>query len=426
MFRGDTSLIDRPITAPLLGFAVAFVIIIGFAGARSYATSVPLLFLALIVAAPPAARSALSGARQSPFLACTLLYLAWAALCSTWTSVHLSDLQKALILALILSSAWATVTIAVSSTSRFPVDELRGLRVAFALGATYLFADYHTDGWVWQALTALNLNKLPAEFTRRATSVPLLLGPLIASLVWLRYGVSTRLVLSIGPLLGLGAAFASPHETAMIAVVALCAATGLGYLLRTWIHWLMTAAWLTCCLAIIPLSIALHGIGLAEVKWLPESATDRILIWDGYARKSLTSPLVGHGASLAVRKSVRIESFEKAVAKRRHADEASFTLLTAHPHNIYLQNWHELGAIGAILFAAIGVTLLNAIRSLPMYARPLSYGAFAAGAAQMVSSYSIWQYWFVCLLCLSGALLSLVFSASQAQRNEERRDDPAG
>lgn len=51
-----------------------------------------------------------------------------------------------------------------------------------------------------------------------------------------------------------------------------------------------------------------------------------------------------------------------------------------HTHNMYLQIWYELGAIGSMLFVAAGLAVLRLDR-LPVAAQPAMFVTFAAAAA---------------------------------------------
>lgn len=48
-----------------------------------------------------------------------------------------------------------------------------------------------------------------------------------------------------------------------------------------------------------------------------------------------------------------------------HAEYALRGRVARHPHNIYLQTWLELGAIGAVLLLVVGLAAIWQMRYLP-------------------------------------------------------------
>jgi O-antigen ligase len=71
-----------------------------------------------------------------------------------------------------------------------------------------------------------------------------------------------------------------------------------------------------------------------------------------------------------------------------------------HAHNIFLQTWYELGAIGALLLAIAGATVALLIFRLPILAQPFVAGGFAAFAIVGAFAWGMWQSWFLCAVGL--------------------------
>jgi hypothetical protein len=74
-----------------------------------------------------------------------------------------------------------------------------------------------------------------------------------------------------------------------------------------------------------------------------------------------------------------------------------------HPHNIYLQTWLELGAIGAALLLGVGLAWLWAIGPWPPFLQGSAYALFAVGGAVGVSGFEFWQTWMLAVVTLPGA-----------------------
>ena len=86
--------------------------------------------------------------------------------------------------------------------------------------------------------------------------------------------------------------------------------------------------------------------------------------------------------------------------------------LGIHAHNLYLQVWFELGAIGAALVLLLGVTLLRAVRTLARDVRPYAYAAFSTAALVAAFGWGLWQTW---LLAGFGMAFILVILAKLCQ-----------
>jgi O-antigen ligase len=66
-----------------------------------------------------------------------------------------------------------------------------------------------------------------------------------------------------------------------------------------------------------------------------------------------------------------------------------------HAHNVYLQTWYELGAIGAVLFMALGLGVLRSIAHVPTTLLPYALASFAAASIVGAFSWGMWQAWFM-------------------------------
>jgi O-antigen ligase len=64
-----------------------------------------------------------------------------------------------------------------------------------------------------------------------------------------------------------------------------------------------------------------------------------------------------------------------------------------HPHNVFLQIWLELGAIGAVLALAVGLAALWQIGRLPPAVQAGGLGLFAVCAGVGASGFDLWQTW---------------------------------
>lgn len=133
---------------------------------------------------------------------------------------------------------------------------------------------------------------------------------------------------------------------------------------------------------------------------LPESAAHRLLIWDFVSDRILDRPLLGWGmdGSRAVPGGTGHPEASMLSAFGLTAKAGWFSgaqLLPLHPHNLALQVWLELGAVGAVLMA-----LLLAMLALGAPGAA-ACGAYAAGLVIAMLSYGAWQYWWVAAILLA-------------------------
>ncbi|MBS7789639.1 O-antigen ligase family protein [Roseococcus sp. SDR] len=146
-----------------------------------------------------------------------------------------------------------------------------------------------------------------------------------------------------------------------------------------------------------------------DVSALPFSAAHRLLIWDFTAERIADRPVLGWGmdSSRAIPGGTERTSQETRTAFGLTAHDAHHwfihqQMLPLHPHNMPLQIWLELGAVGAALMALLLALVALACRN------PAACGAFAAALVISLLSYGMWQYWWVAGLMLAAVSAPLV------------------
>lgn len=151
-----------------------------------------------------------------------------------------------------------------------------------------------------------------------------------------------------------------------------------------------------------------------DVSALPNSAAHRLLIWDFTAERIAQRPIFGWGmdssraipgGTLRTDEATRVAFGLTSPAAHHWFIHAQ--MLPLHPHNLALQVWLELGAVGAVLMAMLLAMLALACRT------PAACGAYAAALVISMLSYGAWQYWWV-----SGLLLAAVTAGALAPRRK--------
>jgi O-antigen ligase len=155
-----------------------------------------------------------------------------------------------------------------------------------------------------------------------------------------------------------------------------------------WSHRLLCAGWVIACLAVVPLTLTLHRLDLHNAPWLQDSFRHRIIIWNHTAEETLKSPIFGIGAGMMYRLDPHGVVPEEGEQWSGGA---------VHAHNVYLQTWFELGAIGAALLTLIGLAVLERMKRVPADVLPFAHATFASAMAMAAASYGTWQAWFIAM-----------------------------
>ncbi len=220
-------------------------------------------------------------------------------------------------------------------------------------------------------------------------------------------------VAAVGLALGGGAVvLALPGESAKLALVAGLAATAAARRFPRAVPRAVGAALALAILAAPLLATAVLRPGLDAASW-PESAAHRLMVWDFTASRIAEAPVLGHGmeASRALpggRDAPGDERLRRFGLGDGRAAEwiRRSEILPLHPHNLALQVWLELGAVGAALAAWLAWALGAAAARGPNPAG--AAGAMAAGAVVAMLSYGAWQHWWVAALALAAVAAATV------------------
>lgn len=204
----------------------------------------------------------------------------------------------------------------------------------------------------------------------------------------------------------------SVHETSKVAIVVSSLIFVLSLKSVRGAAWLLRVGWVLACLAAVPVSLALYRAGLHKAPWLQMTAQHRVVIWNHTAESTLKAPYVGVGAGSMYQMDAR------AAAQRKQSIER-LSPNARHAHNVYLQTWLELGAVGAALLALVGLGLIEAIQSLHQRQRPYAHATLAAVMCIAAASYGMWQAWFLAMFALTAVCFVLAY------RVDTPRDDDA-
>jgi hypothetical protein len=249
------------------------------------------------------------------------------------------------------------------------------------------------------------------DLTRNIAPISLLFWP---ALLALRRTAEKRAVPILSALLIICVAVvvvASEHETskvalpfsALIFVISRMNASRSGRLLQI--------AWIAACLVVIPCTMALHRLDLQHSPWFQMSFRHRIVIWNHTAEETLKSPIFGIGAGMM---------YQLDPAGEKQLPEDPFPSVAPHAHNVYLQTWFELGAIGAALLALVGLAILERIRFLDDRHGPYAQATFASVMVMISSSYGMWQPWFMAMVAMCALMITIAILIQEDRNGDEK------
>lgn len=358
-------------------------------------------------------------------------FLAWIIIACLWSVTPMAAFPKALFLVALIIHAIVLVR-SLPDLSQPAIDAIsKGLLFGFILGGTYLLVEIA----FWDVIGRTVLTYFPdldrgitkhgtmrdgiltrisgAHMTRVAAVFTLLWCPAVlaislytkGAIKWLCWAaiVAMSVVILLHP--------HSRSQTAQLALLVGLLFTSLAAV-SPWLgKWVAGACFAGALAFVVPISLTMFAANLHENEDLFRSARARVVIWNFTAERVLENPILGVGTY-----STRYldEQRPKAVkdAGKKLVVEAQ---TRAHPHNIYLHIWYELGVIGVLTFALLGLSLLLKTDQLPKRSRIFAIGHFAICMTVIAFTYGLWQNWFQAAVVLSTLALVVVARSEPAK-----------
>lgn len=426
MFSSELSWARHPFPSRaagiILGSLLMFAVGASLFGPRSLAFSFPISVGGFLIAAGMRGDLHLADVRFGPVGLSLAGFLGFALLSAVWARNPSVPLEKASVAMLVAAGSIIVSSLVGQETRANLLHMGEGVFIGLLAGLLYLLIELATHQSIEIALfnaLALKPQDLKPEgfftwsgerligivkdqLSRNIAPAAVLLWPtaLIVSGSW-RTPWRTLGVIGLVLLTGL-VVMMSAHESSKLALVAGVIAFATAMVSLRWAQRLILAAWITACLAVVPLVILAHHLDLHNAAWLQASARHRIIIWNETAERALASPWIGVGANMTYVLGPELERENPEIRR-----EALARTLNIHSHNVYLQTWFELGAVGAVLLTLFGLSLLGAIRTMVPPLQPYAYATFASAAAMASTSYGMWQLWYMALFGLSVVVFSI-------------------
>ena len=357
----------------------------------------------------------------------------YIALNATWSVHRVEAFGKVLFYGFAAVLAAAAIS-CLPRVGRKPLEQVAwAVLAAVGLGTAYLLAEVLLDQGIARAVaTWLPLVRPDPKhativdgkvvaiggyvLNRNLAVLCLLLFP---ALLMARALLPRPAALALGIVLALGtvvAAFNSQHETSMLALVFAGAAFVGLWLVPALTRNAVLAGWLAATLLVVPIALASYAAGLHQAGWIPETGRNRIILWNVTGREVARAPLLGVGVA-----STR-ELDERVAPTAARPEGHSYPLRTGrHAHNVFMQTWYELGAVGALLLMGLGLAVLAALRRLPRGQLPYAHATFVAATIVGCFSWGMWQTWFMAAYAVTAVLLALALEVAERRALDESR-----
>jgi len=357
------------------------------------------------------------GPKPSKSLAGVMLLLAaYIVLSSLWSANAFEPLRAAALLLLVMAVFPASSL--VDGLNALQLHRCaRGVAVGLAIGLCFVLFEYLTDMKTMRTM-AEYFPKLHGKaqlnyFNKNAAMLVLYSWP---ALLIFRIWMNKNLFMFWGSLFIIGMMLMLYHtesDAARLAFVVGLSIFALSYYRSKFAINMSYSFWAFTIVMVIPLIWIMSASGLKQVASLPYSSVHRLVIWDYTASQTAKNPLLGIGV-----RSSRYEKEKKPLYEEVRPGK-KFLKKGWHPHNMYLQAWYELGAVGAAFLLAFGVLLLRTIARLDNALQPYALATFASAATVAGLSWGMWQPWILSAFAWAAIFLLVAFRYARYGKNEQ-------
>ncbi len=392
------------VSHPGLAVPTLWILTVAFALAGSLLSVAPLGMAPLLIAAALLAYGAEgvkcgSWVRPSGLLTAIILsLLIWSKISLIWSLNPGSGVRKLLDLALIGGSLLAVCALA----ERVSAEQRRRLAVALAggiaVGLVLLAIETLFDYPLYRAVMGNSDPRLVdlLESKRSVDALPLLVWPACFGLAVLGRplaGVALAVLFTI-------ASFRLTASSATLGMLVSLVVFAASFVSVGLVRKSLAVATVLAFMLIIPVAIVAYDKGGTTSHWLKHSAQHRVEIWHFAAEKTLERPLFGYGFNAS-----RYVPNGDAVSQFLPPGQS---LIPLHPHDGFLQIWLELGAVGAVIAAALLLTGLRTVGKWPPATARFALAGYAAGIIVAGLAFGIWQTWWMATLAFSAAAYRLI------------------
>ena len=323
--------------------------------------------------------------------------LLWGAVSAVWAI----DPVRSLVLDLRLAGLFLAALALAAAAGRiaFPWRMALCLMAGAALGLVLAGYDLATAGGLTRFISVRGFR--PARLDQIAMGLAILALPTSALLFGRRRAAAVGTLIAAA-----GTVFLLDDASAKAALIAAVPVAAIAFWRPRGIA-RVTAAVSVLFIVTAPLTLPrLAGIpGLvAEADSFKISAGHRLLVWSFVGNRIAERPVSGWGLDAS-----------RAIPGGNVAARVGQNWLPLHPHDAALQVWLELGAPGAVLFAALVALFwlrLDRLGGSRLYAAAAA-GAVMATLAPEFAAYGAWQEWWIGTLVLALFLMMVMARATE-------------
>lgn len=261
------------------------------------------------------------------------------------------------------------------------------------------------------------------ELNRNVNVMLLMLWPALLCLV--ARGEKPWRWLSIGALFlaVLASVFLSTHETSKVGILLSAIVFVVALAWPVLARYAVLAAWCLAFILVVPLATMAYKAELQQADWLPYSAQTRVTLWAYTAEQVPDAPLLGIGATSTRKMDLDREDRHRPGRPKETGEDYGWRA-GPHAHNVFLQTWYELGAIGALLFMAAGAAVILSLGRLPRATQPYVLAHVAAFVTILAFGWGLWQSWLMALAGLAPLYAALSVSQFRATDGSARSASP--
>lgn len=205
--------------------------------------------------------------------------------------------------------------------------------------------------------------------------------------------------------------FVSDHQTSQLGFIVSAIVFAVAVKFTEFARRAMLLGCLVAALVVVPASYAVdREWNLSSANWAQATLKERFTIWSNVAARVQEAPVLGIGGS----NTTNLDTYADLPAGSPVAPH--------HPHDMILQVWFELGAVGAGLLILFLLTLFQAIGELDRQAQMFALAAVSVVFVESMATWSLWSLWFQAVVVVSAIVLWLgVRLRHDAQRGEIAR-----
>jgi O-antigen ligase len=184
----------------------------------------------------------------------------------------------------------------------------------------------------------------------------------------------------------------STHRTSVAALIAAVIIFGLATWRPDHVRRLLGVGWIAAFVIIVPLVLTIFSFNFHNYRLVSASLDARFILWAYTAEHVKDHPVRGIGAGA----TPVIDAQALPIAKANTTSDYVYLWRPGpHAHNIFLQSWFELGALGTLILAAFGLCILSLTALAPLATQPYLLAAFATVAVTSSASFGLFELWYM-------------------------------